>query len=148
MTKATDCVNAFMAVVQAIPALHDRTVFAYNEDDFMDNIKGLVKYPGVAIVYEGMRSVPEVGSTAKVGVSGELVISLILIEQGDAIRSTDTKKVNAINYLDEIRGKIMGTRSPTGHYWHFLVEAPAELRRGMVFWVSRWSTPIQLPPTR
>lgn len=127
--------------------LGGKVVVVYDEDDLLDAVKGLKSYPAVGIVYEGMRSMPEAGSTMKVGVSAEVVISFVLIEQGDAIHSSNLKKTRAIDHLDMMRGQFMGIRSTvTGHMWHFLVESPAELKSGMVCWVQRWALPVQLPP--
>jgi hypothetical protein len=123
-----------------------KIVIAYNESDMLDLLAGVRSYPAVGIIYEGMRSQPEAGSTAKVGVSCEIVVSFVLVEQGDAVVSTDQKKTRAIDYLDAMRGQFMGLRSTvTQHFWHFLVESPAELKAGMVVWVQRWSLPVQLP---
>jgi hypothetical protein len=145
-TTAVDLVNAMTASIQLIPAFTNKSIWAYNDDDLIDKIKGLAVFPGIAVVYEGMRSKPEVGVSAKVGISAEAVISLVVIDQGEAIVRTDQRKINVITYLDALRSGIMATRSPTSHFWQFLVEAPAEVKKGMVFWVSRWSTPIQLAP--
>ena len=126
--------------------LTGKVVVAYNEMDMLDLLKGVKSYPAVGIIYEGMRSQPEQGSTAKVGLSCELIISFVLIDQSDAVHRSDQKKTRAIDYLDAIRDQFMGQRSTaTGHFWHFMVESPAELRSGMVCWVSRWSIPVQLP---
>jgi hypothetical protein len=75
-----------------------------------------------------------------------IVISIVLIDTGEGIRRTDQTKVKAITLLDTIRSTLMATRSPTGHFWRFLVEAPAQLKSNMVVWVSRWSTPYQTTP--
>jgi len=129
--------------------LTGRVVIAYNENDLLDVLKGVKSYPAVGIVYEGMRSMPESGSTMKAGVSAEVMLSFVLIEQGNAIINTNQKKTRAIDYLDAMRDQFMGKRSTvTNHLWHFLVESPAELKAGMVVWVQRWSLPVQLPPKR
>jgi hypothetical protein len=143
---ATLCVDAMETTLQAMTVFANKTVFVYGQDDLIAKIQGLKVYPAVGIVYEGMRSVPSEGKSFHVGMSGELVISLLLIDQGEAIVRSDDKKTNAIMYLDTLRATLMATRSPTGHFWHFLVETPAELKKGMVIWVQRWSTPVQAKP--
>lgn len=124
-----------------------KTVIAYNENDLLDTLKGVVSYPAIGIVYEGMRSQPEAGSTMKVGLSCEIVMAFVLVEQGNAISASQQKKTRAIDLLEIMRDQFMGKRSTaTSHLWHFLVEAPAELKAGMVVWIQRWSLPVQLPP--
>jgi len=145
-TPIANCMNALQAAVQSVSELEDKMVFVYSEDDLIDKIKGLTKYPGVGILYEGMRSEPELGRTAKVGVSAIASFALILIDQTDTPARTDQRKVNSFMYLEDIRIKLMATRSPTGHFWRFLAEAPAAVKGGRILWFQRWVTPIQLPP--
>lgn len=129
--------------------LNHKTVIVYDADDLLNSLKVIRSYPAVGIVYEGMRSKPEEGATLKYGISAEIVLAFILIEQGDAIHATEQKKTRAIDYLDAMRGRFMGQRSTaTGHAWQFLVESPAELKAGMVCWIQRWALPVQLPPRR
>jgi hypothetical protein len=128
-------------------SLEGRVVIAYNEDDLLDLIKGLRSYPAVGVVFEGMRSMPEQGSTMKVGGSAEVVLAFVLIEQGTATFGTDQKRTRAVDYLEAMRDAFMTKRSTTtNHMWHFTVEAAASLKNGMVVWVQRWSVPIQLIP--
>jgi len=137
-----------LAALNTAPTdLTGKIVIAYDENDLLDLLKGVKNYPAVGIIYEGMRSQPEQGSTAKVGVSCELVISFVLVEQGNAMQATQQKKTRAIDYLDAMRDQFMGKRSDvTHHFWHFMVESPAELKSGMVCWIQRWTLPVQLPP--
>lgn len=126
--------------------LTGKVVVAYDENDLLDVLKGVRNFPAVGVVYEGMRSMTELGSTAKVGLSAEIVLGFVLVERGDEIHRTSEKKVRAIEYLDAMRSKFVAQRSDvTKHYWHFVVEAPAALRSGAVCWVQRWSLPVQLP---
>lgn len=128
--------------------LTGKVVIAYNEDDLLDVLKGVRSYPAVGIVYEGMRSLSEdsKGPTARVGLSCEVVLGLVLVECGDEIHPTLQKKMRAVEYLDAMRYQFINQRSTvTQHYWHFMVEAPAALRSGTVCWVQRWSLPLQLP---
>lgn len=149
----SDRINDVLVEVQTklgnITALQGRVTICYNENDLIDSIKGLRTFPAVGIVYEGMRSAGENKPTSRLGLSAEVSIGLILIEQGDSIIATQQKKTRAIDMLKAMRDEFMDERSTvTGHYWHFMVESPAELTSGMVCWVQRWSLPIQLPPPR
>lgn len=126
-----------------------KTVIVYNEDDLVDKTRTIKSYPALGIVYEGMRSRPEDGETWKVGVSGEIVMAFVVIDQGEGMQQASVKKTRAIDYLDAMRDQFMGQRSTvTGHFWHFLVESPAELRTGMVCWIQRWSVPVQFAPKK
>lgn len=126
-----------------------RVVVCYDDDDLLNQLKGLKSPPGWGIVYEGMRSMPEPGQTMKVGISCEAVVSIIIVQADDAIRNADAKKTIAIDLLQASRDQFLGQRSTTtGHLWHYLVESPALTKNGMVFWVMRWSVPIQMQPAK
>jgi hypothetical protein len=130
-------------------SLTGKVVIAYDEDDLLDALKGVRSYPAVGIVYEGMRSMPEVGPTAKVGVSVEVVVSFVLIQQGPAISASDQKRTKAIDYLEQMRNQFLNQKSTvTSHFWKFMVEAPVTMKGGMVVWSQRWSVPGQLKPTK
>jgi len=135
-------------VVQSEQVFAGKVVIVYNETDLLDKTRTIKSFPALGIVYEGMRSEPEQGATVK-GLSAEIVVAFVLIEQGEGIQQSKAKKTRAIDYLDAMRDQFMGERSTvTGHIWHFMVEAPAELRSDMVCWVQRWSLPVQLPPKK
>ena len=138
-------VQEVLARVQSIAQLTNKAVFVYNDDDLADKIKGVKTYPAVGIIYDGMRSLGSSGQTAKFGISAEIVISIVLVMQPETLIAADAK-TPVIDLLGQIRAMMMATRSVTGHFWHFLVEAPADKRSGLAFWVQRWSVPIQLPP--
>jgi hypothetical protein len=126
--------------------LTGKVVVAYDEEDLLGVLKGVRSFPAVGILYEGMRSMPEQGTTARVGLSCEIVIAFVLVERGDEVHSTDQKKTRAIEYLDSMRYQFIGQRSTsTNHFWRFVVEAPAALRSGAVCWVQRWAVPAQMP---
>lgn len=153
MSKVNDAMEEAVSKISSINippiTLVNRVLIAYNANELIDNLKGIRSYPAVGVIYEGMHSQAERGETMKVGVSAELLISFVLIEQGDEMVRTDQKRSRSINYLDAIRDQFMNVRSTvTGHMWHFQVEAPAELKAGMICWVQRWSLPVQLPPKR
>jgi hypothetical protein len=149
-SKLNEVMAEAMARLQQLNAppvdLTGRVVVAYDENDLHDVLKGIKSFPAVGIVYEGMRSMPESGPTAKVGLSAEIVLAFVLVEAGDQIHRTNQKKVRAIEWLDAMRAQFIAQRSTvTQHFWHFLVESPAALRSGTVVWIQRWSVPVQLP---
>lgn len=123
----------------------------YSEEELMDKTKGIT-FPAVGIVYEGMRAVPESSTNAeaakvshRLGVSAELVAAVMILQRPDNISAADTK-TPALSLLDDIRQEIHGSKSPSGHWWRFIVEASAQEKNGVVIWLQRWSTPVQLVP--
>ncbi len=141
---ASLCIADVTTVLQSIASLKGKVVNVYSEDELIDSTT-LITYPAVGVVYEGMRSVEEMGSTNKVGNSCELVVSIILIDTYTKTTQTAAKK-QAAPILDKVRELMMANtrRSPTGHKWRFVVEAAATPKQGVVLWVQRWSTPVQL----
>lgn len=128
-----------------------KTILVDDASDLLEKLKGLKSYPAIGVVYEGLVSKPEAGDTAKMGISADMGISLVLVEQGDVPFPTlaPQKTFRAIDYLNAMRDEFMGTKSTvTGHFFKFEAEAAAELTKNMVVWVQRWSVPIQLPPKR
>lgn len=147
LTEILEEASARLLQLNAPPVnLTGKVVVAYDENDLLDVLKGVRNFPAVGVVYEGMRSMTEDGSTAKVGLSAEVVLGLVLVERGDEIHRTNEKMVRAIEYLDAMRMQFVAQRSSvTQHFWRFMVEAPADLKTGAVCWIQRWSLPVQLP---
>lgn len=142
---ATKCVADLKAhLAQLIAA--GKVFHVYSEEELMDKTKGIT-FPAVGIVYEGMRAVNEDSDkkSVKIGVSAELIAAVMLIQRPDNISAADTK-TPTMNLLDDIRQEIMGSKSPSGHWWKFVVEASANEKNGVVIWLQRWSTPVQLIP--
>lgn len=142
---ATKCVADLKGhLAQLIAA--GKVFHVYSEEELMDKTKGIT-FPAVGIVYEGMRAVSEDSDkkSVKMGVSAELIAAVMLIQRPDNISAADTK-TPTMNLLDDIRQEIMGSKSPSGHWWKFVVEASANEKNGVVIWLQRWSTPVQLVP--
>lgn len=140
----TDLKNHLTQLIAAGKVFH-----VYSEEELMDKTKGLA-FPAVGVVYEGMRAVNDGASgdaraSHKLGVSCELIAAIMLIQRPDTISSTDMK-TPTLAMLDDIRQEIMGSKSPSGHFWKFVVEASAQEKHGVVIWLQRWSTPVQLVP--
>ena len=83
MSKAVPCVESLAAAIRSLPLFAKKTFVVYSEDELMQETKGLT-YPCVGVIYEGMRSIPEPGSTSKQGVSCELVASVMLFFKTDS----------------------------------------------------------------
>jgi hypothetical protein len=137
------CVTDLSTRLQSIADLDNKVLFVFGQNDLEDKIKGAKFLPAVGVVYEGTRAIPDPGVTAKLGGSAEAVFSLLVINRPDNLFNADIK-TSTLNLLDTIRSKILATRGPTGHFWRFVVEAAADEQKGVVFWVQRWSIPIQL----
>jgi hypothetical protein len=144
---ATKCVADLKSHLGQLIAA-GKVFHVYSEEELMDKTKGIT-FPAVGIVYEGMRAVPEDSDkkSVKMGVSAELVAAVMLIQRPDSISAADTK-TPTMNLLDDIRQEIMGSKSPSGHWWKFVVEASANEKNGVVIWLQRWSTPVQLTPVK
>lgn len=142
--KVIEVLASVEAALQSIAELDKKIVTAYDETDAMDKLKGLKRWPAAVIQYEGIRAVAEgEKSSGKLGASVELFVTVMVINQGEFPVGTDTK-VPTIRLLTAIRRTMLGRTSPAGHKWAFVVEAAAETKSNLVFWVQRWKTPLQL----
>lgn len=129
--------------LQSIAVLAGKVLFVSDEDELADKLKAGVSYPAAAVVYEGMQSMPEAKESHRVGLTSEMVIMICLVNRPSALVSSDTK-VPSLQILTDIREKMKDSRSPTGHFWRFVVEAPVKNSNGIAFWIQRWSCPVQL----
>jgi hypothetical protein len=159
MSKINDVLLEAQTKLQGVTDPQDmskRVVVCYDESDLAGYLQQIKNPPMIGIVYEGMRSSgvssptsfggSNVRGSAHTGISSELVLAFIMIQVTDAVINTSLKKTRIIDGLNGMRNQFMGQRSTvTQHFWHFLVEAPAQLKQGTVCWVQRWSLPIQLP---
>jgi hypothetical protein len=142
--KVIACIDDATSRVQSVAELEKRVVTAYDENDAMDQLKGLTRWPAAVIQYEGIRAVSESDkSSMKIGASTEMYLTVMVINQGQSLVKTDTK-VPTIRLLTLLRRKFLGQTSPSGHKWCFVVEAAAETKQGLIFWVQRWRVPLQL----
>jgi hypothetical protein len=142
---AQACVTDVEQVLQSIAKLSGKVLQVYSEEDLLNKTKSL-QFPCAGVTYEGMRASAEQAPTGRMGIAGELVISIVLVESFSNIHAGNTKAITT-KLLDDIRGQMMGRRSPSGHYWRFIVEAAAAPKNGSVFWLQRWQTPVLLVPT-
>lgn len=141
------CIADLTTKVQSIEALSLKTFTIYDEEELFDNTK-LLKPPAVGILYEGMRkgtpNPDQSKDTHKIGLTCDVVIAIVLLHKIDNLSQKIDTKVPSVDLLDAIRDKIKNTRSPSMHFWQFLVEAPAIIKHGNVVWIQRWSCPVQL----
>lgn len=122
--------------------LNGKVKQVYSEEHLADKTKG-VSLPAVGIVYEGITPDGNGQGGSPSVVSCRLILTVVLI--------TDNAEANggiplpkAHEYLSAFRTAINRTKSPTGHAYKFVVEAPAVQKEGRVMWVQRWSTALQI----
>jgi len=144
---ATACVLHMDVLVKAIPAFNGQAFHIYSEDDLRAQQKGLI-IPSVGIVYDGMRAVqdsrPGDGRVAGGrGSTADLMVTVMAffrnLPQGDA-----DQKLGMIRAIGALRKTIVRSRSPTGHFWRFQVEAPVSGKDGLLVYVQKYATAVQL----
>lgn len=141
-TLAEDCVADVVDKIKAIPGLSSKVFHVFSEEDIDDKTKNLI-FPCVGVVYDGIRDAgSSVGSSDKQGVSGVLTVSIIYLFRKVTNSSVDVKD-EAVRTLDLARKALRGS-APGGHKWRFLLESPLGSKTGILAYVQRWSTPVQL----
>lgn len=115
----------------------NKVVTVYSPDDLKSKANPLTP-PLVGVMYEGMRSVAD----QQKGLSTEMVFSLLVLSDKSLAGHAADPKPAAIDLLDSLRALLVAKRSPTNHFWKFVVEAPATEVGGNLLWVQRWSTAI------
>jgi hypothetical protein len=142
--KVIATIEDVKAAVQSIAEFTDRCLIVFDEDDALSSLKGLARFPAAVIQYEGMRAVSESEkSSNKTGASTELIVSIMVINQSNALVKSDTK-IPTIKLLTLLRRQMLGRKTPGGHQWAFVVEAAAKSKDNMVFWIQRWKCPLIL----
>lgn len=139
---ATKCVTDVVTRIETVPEMKGKTFHVMSDQELLDKTKGLM-YSCVAVIYGGITSVAEDGDTGKKGVSCELSMDVILFFRGNAQAQNDPK-VGAVAMLDTMRDKMREGRSPSGHFWRFQSERAIELKTGLMGYMQRWTTPVQM----
>lgn len=144
MKFVTDCTADLTAKVKSVKALNQKTITVLSVDDLTAQLLNVVK-PAAGILYEGARPAPADGGK-QITVSVEVVYSILLLCETSVVSSKIDSVSPAHALLDAVRGEIHGSRSPTGHLWKWVMEAPAAQKGSLQVWVQRWSCHAQLPP--
>ena len=140
---AINCIRDVENKVEAVPAFRGRVFHVYSEDELIERTKGM-SFPCVGVVYDGIRSVGEPGKdTGKMGSSAELVVSVMIFFRQDTKAKADPKE-SVVGHLDTIRSQLLRTKSPAGHFWRFQIEAAVAGKEGLLAYLQRWATPVQL----
>ena len=96
-TLLTEVKNKLLTIDDDTISLRGRVVIAYNEDDLLDLVKGIKSYPAVGIVYEGMRSMVEKGSTKSPASVTMKEGSLVRTTRRPLMKPTSTASAKASN---------------------------------------------------
>lgn len=140
---AINCIEDVVSKLDKIPSLRGRVFHVFSDDDLIERTKGLT-FPCIGVVYDGLRAIPEGGKdTHKIGGSAEMVVSVIMFFRNDTKAKSDPKD-GAVVMLDVVRDSLIKSKSPSGHFWKFQVEAPIEGKSGVLAYLQRWATPVQL----
>lgn len=139
---ATKCIADLAAKVANVPLVGKNIHHIYSEEDIVSVTKGM-SYPCVGLLYDGMRASPETGAT-KQGQSVEVVCSALLFYKASSPISSKDEVGNALIVMDNIRDAIKCTRSPTGNFWRFQMEAALGGKNSILMYVQRWATPTTL----
>lgn len=138
---ATLCVDDVEARLKTLKSMKSRVFHMYSESELLDETKGLV-YPCMGVVYDGMRAV---GDGGKQGISAEIVVTIMVLFRGSVLSKEDPKDT-IVALLDDSRALFRNSpRSPSGHFWKFQVESAIDSKKGVLTYIQRWATPVQLP---
>lgn len=129
-------------VSSALDSISKRKVFTiYTQDTFLNSTKN-IDTPAIGIVYEG---IAKKGQDTKDGLGSVLAVSVVLLVGDKDLEVNGQEDKNLfINMLGNFRRAIMGTRSPTGHKWGFVVELPLDISDRALCYYQRWETSIIL----
>lgn len=136
---ATQSVDDLKTKVALIPQFAGKVYHVYSEEELLDKQKGLV-YPCIGIIYDGMRTTAEKGDKAT---SASLSCTILAFFRSESQATLDAKD-RTVMLIDRMRSGINGTRSPTGHWWKFQIEASIPSKKGLLVYLQRWSTAVQL----
>lgn len=139
---ASLCVTDLETRIKTLPQIASKVFHVYGEDDLTDSTKG-ISFPCVGVVYNGIRAMPENKETGKHGTSSELVVTLMLMVRDNTVATANVKE-GALKLLDDMRDLIIRTKSPSGHLWRFQLESPVAGKKGVLAYIQRWATPVQL----
>jgi hypothetical protein len=144
MKFVTDCNADLIDKIKTVATLQKQAISVYSMDDLVAQMSNVVK-PAAGVMYEGARSVsPEGGKQANS--TAEIVFSLFLLTEYSSFSKQVDVRTPAHEVLDGLREAIHGTRSPTGHFWKWQLEAPVKPNGKFAIWLQRWSCVVQLTP--
>ncbi len=146
MKPMLDCLADLTSKVQEVGQIGGRTMFTTSLESIIAGTSNMPK-PAVGFMYEGARAIESEGGK-QIGVSAEMVFSILLVLEQQVLNLKKDNNPLAHELLDLLRLQIHGTRSPTGHFWSWKLEAPVAVKGTTGIWLQRWSVPLQVTPKR
>ena len=142
--RVVECINDIIEAVQSVAEFEQRVATVFDEEDAMNQLKGLARWPAAVVQYEGMKAVEgqQAGNWPN---AATLIMSILVVNQGQRLIKTDTK-VSTLLLLTQLRKTLLGRTAPSGHKWKFVVEAAASEKNGLIFWVQRWQCNLVFQP--
>lgn len=135
-----DCLIDLKEYLQSIAGLDEKTLLIYSAEELMDKSMA-VPLPAAGVVYEGMRANTESTPTNRTGTSAEAIFTILVLADSLKLSTIETKQSN-INLLGKIRRTLRDRKSPTGHKYRFMLEAPAAEKGDTLIWAQRWAVPV------
>lgn len=139
---ANRCIEDLIAKVKTVPGLKDRTFYCVSDSDLIDKLKGLI-YPVIAVVYGGIESLADNGSTNRMGMSTELGADILFFFKNSPLVKDDPNQ-RSIDALDAVRKAIHGTTGPSGHKWRFALEHVIDVKTQVMGYRQHWTIPVIL----
>jgi hypothetical protein len=136
---AQECVDDIVRHIGFVQEFVSKRWTIVSADDLFNKSVGL-PFPCAGVVYEGLRPKQSPEGT---GIVADLNCAIYLLYQSGSIGKVDNKPM-AVLLLDDIRNKLKGVRSPSGHKWVFRFESPAEDMHKALVYYQRWSTTVIL----
>lgn len=131
------CIRDLMTKVAKVPAVTKAIYHINAEEDVVEITKGM-QFPCVGVIYEGMRAVTD--NPQKMGVSAEIVCALMVFDRAGPSFAAKDMVATSLILMDDIRNTIKLTKSPTGHFWGFQMEASMGSHKGILAYIQRWTT--------
>lgn len=72
-----------------------------------------------------------------------MVFSVVILYNKDLFTGVSFLS-DSVEFLDVVRAKIGGKKSPTNHMYKFKREFQVDLKKGVPMWIQQWSTITQL----
>lgn len=125
------------AKLQTVSSLNKDAIFnVYTDAQFLELAKNH-NFPAVGVWYEGLAPLPD--SSGR-GLSSTLGMSIFVLGQSTTYDSILEDKHDITQILDDIRGAIRHTQSPSGHPWRFVSEAPYPISEDIFVYIQRWAS--------
>ncbi|NOQ30242.1 MAG: hypothetical protein GQ570_03870 [Helicobacteraceae bacterium] len=134
-----ECIDDIKAKVETVTALKNKIAFYYHIDEMLDE-NNILKFPAVAIVYEGMNS----QDSKNKGLSNQATFGVYMI--GCAGKPAKPE-LETITLLKSLRDSVKNSKSPTAHDWNFvgehIIQLPVSSASGTAY-RQGWMTQLMI----